>query len=1101
MNEILSGHFPQAKNDSLWEVKQDIFDRVFSQVDNIHNDPRLPAMLKNISLYLESEENATYSATKFGGISKTETYNISIKEYVKYDNDNWVFFIDMFNRVSFNKDGEATDLNLENPYSQIEKMAIGCIDGAIFIAPGGAERVIALTNDFKMKKLGISILEIKSFMDSKPISDGYKVNEFDSGVYLLDSPAPLFANDSVEYRDGDYVGLWLSFGTLIKYDLRDLNVFNIDGTKVGVIDSDVTSKSVKILKMLTNTAYGYASIIFNKKSLLNHLMKFSKRYVYESNIQNETRVCVDNILFNLTNTGILGLVYDEFEAVEEFPMFAYDETEVSVTRKRGTVIKFKYGNDYIYMMLDLEKQKMYFMSYHGRINDYFNSEFEYSVKVMNDLWVSKVNDINSENFILFTGFPNLQSNKVLDFYFDNTIESFSSLDKQFALDVNEFDGFYEETVATPSEYSYDKGTDFIHVYGNNPVALVSGLLNYESVKPASLVEQEKFELRTNAIPDIKTFIDPSSKTVYMFEPVVNANGYLNRNVSELRVLQFINNYIARWKNGEDPKDWIKEAEYGGYVWDLVLSYFSLGWTFYKEDDNTFKCIKLPTIRRSLSYAGSVAEDSLREAKSIIARAELNSEESSVDKLAKNIKDGANNILKNYKTEIEQITMGFAISIFSKMSFDANIVDPDFAVFEFKKFEGSDDMYINNAPTGQFANHAILFEDTFNNMILKTTDVYDSFMSYSESSESVYCPYLTEFNTFYRGNIVELLVSSDMSTSRAIMRNKRAGIEVYKAIKSGNSDLNIGGVIIPESEAYNLYIRISYFGIRDISGMDFNVFRFQTRIKMSERLVELLSDGLKTEMQNDWSDFDGAYEKYEELGGKATPVEIDMETGQPLYLAIKDNKLKVSLDGIIFLDAPIGTDEFDISGVMRISSRTSIMRTLNTLLYQKKNELNLYLYNTQTYVENDIYSIAVEKVEIDTSGVYSDGTADVTAVFRVDNGQAVLENSDFIYSKDETFAVTKTVNIDGFKRIEPENGEYGTIKVLIPFEIVYYTLVPTRNNEIYETAAELMLHDSAYRVKMNLPMFVSMSANEYRYVDRDEASEDGLDIWFNFTGEN
>ncbi|RLA79927.1 MAG: hypothetical protein DRG33_03215, partial [Deltaproteobacteria bacterium] len=1009
-------------------------------------------------------------------------------------------FIDIFNRAEVNSDAEITNLQIENPHAQINKFAIGCVDSAVFIAPGGAERVISISNDFKMKKLGIEVSAICDYMKTKENTDGYRVNEFDTGVYLLDSPAPLFAKDSVEYRDGDYVGLWLSFGTLLKYDLRDLNVFNIDGVKVGGIDSDISSKSVKILKMLTNTAYGYASIIFNKKNLLRHLMSFSKRYIYESNLQEESRVCVDNILFNLTNTGILGLVYDEFEAVEEFPMFAFDETTVSVVKSKGTVLKFKYQDDYIYMMLDLEAEKMYFMSYHGKIHDYYNSRFNYNIKVMNNLWVSKVSDIGAENFVLFTGFPNLEHNKVLDLYFDNTAESFSSLDKQFAVDVTEFDAFYLDAVENPASSSHDARTDFMHVYGNNPIPLVTGLLSYKELSPASIREQARYELCTNASPDIKTFIDAKERCIYMFEPVVNANGEVLESVPELKVRDFIGNYVSRWQQGDDVKEWITEAEYGGYVWDLMLKYFSNGWTFYKHSEGTYRCVKLPTVRRLSLYSGSIVTHSLMEAEAIIEDAILTGRTSMLELNAEAMKR-AKYIEQNYALEIKQTAMAFMMQIFTKMTLDTNIIDPDSPFFDFKKHLGSEDIYINGAPDGPFSNHAIIYDDTFQTIVNNIPEVYDSMMSYTSEAESFYCPYISDFRLSKTDDIIEVLVSSDIASSRSIFRNTRSGISMYKPDSNRSGSVTVGGLSVPEEEAYDTYLALSYLGIRKIKEVDFHIVRIVSKMKFSEEFIAALAPTMTSERAFDWREYPTAESQFQkETEGSSVALNLDLESGQPMYIAFIGSKLMVSLDGSNFLDAPIGGSSVELSSSLLIEDRTSFMKTLNTLLYQRKNGLSIALRETGLKVDNDIYNIGVVSINIDTEALFESGEVTVHALFVVDNGQVVLADSNFIYNEGETFSVSKTIDVSGFKRTVPDIGDFGTLKTMIPFFLEYHSLVPTKNETIFDTAGELLLHDTAYKIRMNLPMFISMPANEFYYLDRDEAAEDGVSLWVNFKGE-
>ena len=62
--------------------------------------------------------------------------------------------------------------------------------------------------------------------------------------------------------------MWLSFGTLLRYELDNLNVFNIDGTPVGVIDPVIDNNETKIVKLLSNMEEQFEQIEVRIQNLI-----------------------------------------------------------------------------------------------------------------------------------------------------------------------------------------------------------------------------------------------------------------------------------------------------------------------------------------------------------------------------------------------------------------------------------------------------------------------------------------------------------------------------------------------------------------------------------------------------------------------------------------------------------------------------------------------------------------------------------------------------------------------------------------------------------------------------------------------------------------
>ena len=1101
--DVRANHTEQLKPDGLWKIKQDAFFRIVNQVGNIHTDEAIPPMMKNISLYLDKIPGSTFLPTKFGGIYRNTKYNIAIREYVKFDDLNWVVYINTYNIPEI-KDNAVVDFNLENPFAAIDKFAVGSVDGQIMIAPSKAERVIALTDDFESKKIRINLSELRSFMNDAEVRHGYVIDQFNDNAYLIDSPSPLFGKDTVMYRDSDYVGMWISFGTLLKFDLRNLNVFNIDGTKVGAIDLGVFSPQINALKLLTNSAYGYASILFDKKSLLDKVMKYSRKYIYETNMEDETRICVDNIFETLQKKGIFGLLYEEFESVGNYPMMAYDETQVKVIKKLGTVLKFKYKNEYIYMMLDVSNNKMYFVSYAGRISDYYNKKYNYNVKIMNDLWLTKVNDINPEGFILFTGFPNLQHNKVLDIYFDSTAESFSDLDKNFTIDVNEFDGFYKDSAAHPKKNSYKRNIDLLHAYGNNPIPLVTGLISYELYKKVRQVQY--YDLNTSAEPMVSTTIDPLKKSAYLMVPSLKTNSLRSKSVSPVRISAFLTNYMARWfDHPKEVNKWVEESEAGSYLYQVIMAYFSNGWTIIKTDKDTYEVVRLNPVRLQYRYNGAIEHLCIKEAKNlqkIAAKLVDNVGVSKAkEKILKMIKDKTIELSAQIEAQIKAISMTFTQEIMEKNNQIVSVVDADTPRFEFKRFLDADNIYVNNEPTGPIMNHALLFEDTFDDIYQKMKSEYFDDMGADILPAEAYCPYIRTSSVAKSDDVTHIKVVADVSNSIEVLQNETIGLSVLGDIISHDAKITIAGTEFSIEDAYEKALKLYYYGVRTINSEELNIFQIDTVTKMSDAardayVKEFKSFSEKVSRETGLN-YDDIKEKvYAQNGIENKPITLEapeVPAGQTLYIANRENKIMVSIDGVSFMDAPLGGNGIELSARVTVNDKVRFLSMLRTMINSDVNSITYPLTYTGAHNTHDIYSVGVKDIWIHHKDVLTKGTVRVIAKLYVDNGQVVLdENHDLIYSQGDEFIIDKEVDIDGFISEDEDR-----IKILVNMSTVYYTNFPYSNFN-YDTAEELMMQDNTYKVTLGLPISLSIVKGDFIFVDKDDAQKHGVNGWFDFT---
>jgi len=1102
--DVMSRHTRQFEPDSLYELKQEAFFRILDQVNDLHADDSIAPALKNISLYLGKDESSTYSETEFAGIYRSTSASVSIKEYFKYDDSNWIVFVHVGTIPETNGDA-VVDLNIENPFASITEFAIGMADGVNIIAPRGSERVISMQSDLLTKYIKVSFSKLNAHMAEKQPTNGYKVDQFNDGVYLLDSPAPLFGKDTVEYRDSDYVGLWISFGTLLKFDLTNLNVFNIDGVKVGAVDINTKAKDINILKMATNVAYGYATILFSKEELLRQLMLFSKKYVYQTNMQDETRICVDNILETLQEKGVLGLLYEDFDVIESYPMIAYDEHEVRVIRHLGNALRFKYKNEYIYMVLDLQANKMYFMSYAGRILTYNNEKYGYNIKVKPDMMLSKVNDITPERFVLFTGFPNLQHNKVLDFYFDNTQESFSSLDKSFAIDVKEFDGFYEEHIQQPSEYSYRKRTDLIESYGNNLMPLATGMLSYRFLERRKYTNY--YALDAQSEPVFGTLIDVEDKVLYMMHPMLATQALDMKSLSPVRIREFLQNYFARYlqTGTEDTTKWVEEVEYGGYMYSFVAAFYSNGWYIVKDSSDKYKVLQTTPTKIQYRYEGDIAPLCLSKAKEIMQQVEVmieNGETSNrVNEFIRDeIANKENEISAELSARIRQIESGYYSRIMTKSTRSAYVVNPDSPRFEFNKFEGSDDIYVNNPPTGEVCNHALLYEDTLSTIFQQYRDVLAERFGLSLMSGIAVSPFIRSMNVRDVGGRLYIDVKSDVAASVPIVYSRELGLKSAFEMFGKKGVIEVGGQTFVPEDAYDVFADAVYLGEKDIDGETLSNFRVLLSLKMSKELENAYENGFinaRKEMASQFGvDYDEikqkAIEKYADTDSFGTLELPKIPAATPVFVAYSDSKIMVSIDGITYFNAPVGTNGIELTNSMWISSKRAFISSLQAIVNAGKNHGEFVLEPTDEHDKEDLFTVGVDSITIDYSNFVEQSNVSVVCKMTVDNGDIVLaDNLDILYKEGDSFVVEKTVDVDGFTRIDDD-----TVCILVNIPVEYY--VPVNKSDYqYSFAEELLNDETTYLAKLNIPVFASVKYGKYAFVDKQEAIDAGIVGWFDF----
>jgi len=431
----------------------------------------------------------------------------------------------------------------------------------------------------------------------------------------------------------------------------------------------------------------------------------------------------------------------------------------------------------------------------------------------------------------------------------------------------------------------------------------------------------------------------------------------------------------------------------------------------------------------------------------------------------------------------------------------SVVDAETPRFQFKRFLDADNIYVNNEPTGPVLNHALLFEDTFHMMQQKMKAEYFDDMGADILPSEAYCPYIRGMEVTKSLDKTHLKVNADVSNSIEVLQNETIGINILGDNISSDATISVAGATFPVDEAYEKAVKLAYFGVRTVDGEDLNIFKLTTVTRMTDAVRDAYIEEFKrfsSVMAGESGfDFDAAREEvHAQQGIVNAPITLEspeMPSGQPLYIANKDSKLVVSLDGETFMDAPLGGDGVEISGRITVSDKVRFLSMLRNMINADVNMTTYPLLYNGIHNTDDVYSVGVKDIWIDHKDVLSKGSVNVIAKLFVDNGQVVLdENHDLIYSAGDEFIIEQEVDIDGFISEDDER-----IKILVNFSAVYYTNIP--HSEIaYSTAQELMIQDDAYKITLGLPISLSLARGDYIFVDKDESQENGLTGWFDFT---
>jgi len=1049
-NPEYSGEVEKSKIEFFNKIKTDDIDTLSIVFAN-----ESPEIVRQATLFLNKARTSGFK-TAIDGIYLQQYKTMLSKEYVKYG-DNWVLFLEI---GTDRQEGlEFTEKGLSDT-----KMAIALIDGINYITFEGVGKVFIVQNKFSTAFGFIDISKVNEYMKKQTPKKPYQLDNLEESALLIDSPAQLFAKDTAFYRDGDFIGVWISFGTLVKYDVLNLNNLNIDGTQVAIVE-DTLSDAEKIKKIMENKSAGYASLIVNSEKLLNFLLKKAKQHNLDSNKMSGTKICTDDVLYNLQEKGILGITYEKVDSIKEMYLPAFDYTTASVKEIVGEAVLFIYQDEYIWMNYSEKDKEIRFLTYKGDV--YSNEDSNVKVKVYNNPTLSRVSKVNPDNFILFTGFSNLKENSVLDFYFDDSTEFFTSTNSKFAIDVNAFDDFYKQYTESFNTL-FNEEKEMFKTFGNNKYAFTTGLIHYDEIKTQNKTEY-RLEMETDF--DFKSIVDVPTKTAHINVLTMNNYGYLKSEGFDIPESNF-ETYLREYVTGEK-----QDFPVDGFTFFNVLRKYSNGWTTLKDGD---RFVTLHT-ERDIVYDfifGNFLGEAEKKAKNI---KELYDSGQDV-----NIPEAAQELYAefvSYKEKIRSFKIG---SILSENSRKVRVVSESDR-FEFVK--KSDNMYVNSVPTTEICNHAILFEDAF--VRAKTKQLIGTEFNF-------YCPYIQLFKINEEEEKFSISVISDNSSKIKSVLYPDVGLKI--AHGDINQDTPDG---IMESKYQAIF---TYYGKRKINGSFMDIFsvrhgsKYQIKTEKLEEEIDKYFQAANMDISDAKSKYKAIKEEQKELEAKIqnnilknVNVEPSLKVsaednfipfGVNGYIAFTRGKILVSVDGSEWFEPYFTDNGLRLNTSMYVVNVDAFETSLQNMVLS---DLANHLYYGKTIDDDlvDLNQVSIKRIDINKDFKHMNvlfSFADVPCVYK-----------GILYQPGELVNATVEIDkdydeIDGDKRVVFFDG-------YIEYETIYP--VSTKNN--ISNAEEILNNENCFTVKHHLPCLMKLDSEKYIFETKTEALNAGVKMFFNFKG--
>ena len=1058
---ITSPGYSNAFEDSKIEFFRKIKNKKLDAISVIYKDTS-PTVVQQAALFI-TKLNRPGHSTSLPGIVRADHYAMSAYEYIK-EGDDWIVYLNF--KVDMKQGVEFTKLN------QFIRLAVARINGVNYLAYEGSDKVFVVENGFAGSFGAINLDEFNDFMDKQKEKNPYKLSNINEAAYLADAPEQLFGDDTVYYRDGDNLGFWISFGTLIKIDSIDFNNINIDGVKVALIDTSLP-KEEQFKRMLNAKAAGYACVIFKEEDMLKYLLEKAKEYVLTNKKEGLNKVCLEDLLRNVSQKGLLGIVYQKVESLQEMYLPAFDYTTASVKEIVGKAICFIYDDEYIWMHYDKDNKEIDFMSYKGDM--YTFSDKNVSVTMAPNPTLSKVNKVNDKNFVLFTGFKNLEVNNVLDIYFDGKSEILNSKNKKYAIDVTAFDDYYKQATSSfNAEYNGKK--ELIKTYGTNKYPLITGLVHYEGAWSSK--KEPVYKLSVETFATVSSLIDVVDKKAHLNAPMIANYGYLHQGGFKAQRDNFVFFAQNLIKN-----NWSKIPS-GLFYCSIVSTLFQNGY-FTLKDGDKFVTLKA---ERDIYYSFSMFDMMQK----LFKRAEQLLEVYQKEGKKPKVDDIVSALYGEYYLQAHAQEQAQAMSLKSEVSKKIKVCS-DKERWEFHKV--SDNMYVNNKPTSEICNHAVLFEDAF----------------YRASKEIVQEPQKNFYSQYIQmGHLKEaedkfvLDVKSDLSDKSEVFIAPDMGIKLVNIPKD---------VDTIKYMKFDPKVLVKNNGIKKIKDEKYNIFLIQFGYKFKVDTAQIIKDSSNmydgSPVSPNIKDYSGLIAKAKEerdtavensssprvkksmnskLFKKKIEASIDnsfVPVGLEVMVAYKSGKILVSIGGEEFYEPYVTDNGLRLNYNMYISNIESFERELRNMM------LSDVFFNKYNAIKTEEHIVSLQQVKVKKILVNKDMSMGY-AIFTMQDIPAVVNG--ILYQPGEEIVYGFDLDID----IDYINQETGKRVVFWDIVIEYQTLYPINAKNKITNPEEITQNDNCFTVKHHIPITVALDGDNYIYEKKSQAVDDGVFMFVNFT---
>lgn len=1032
-----------------------------------------PDIVKQASLFV-SKMNQTGKDTALKGVYRTDYFTLYAHEYIKEGSD-WILYLNF--KVDMKEGIEFTKM------SPLMRFAVASVNGTNYLAYEGSKKVFVVSEGFAGSFGYINLTELNDFMSKKPEKSPYKLSNISEEAYLADAPAQLFGNDTTYYRDGENFGFWMSFGTLVKFDEINFNNINIDGTPVALVDISYGTEA-KFKKMLNAKSAGYACVLFNEESMLAYLLKQAKEYILGAKKEDLNKVCVEDLLKNVSQKGILGIVYEQVETFQEMYLPAFDYTSASVKDIVGPALCFIYDDEYIWMHYDKENKEIDFMSYKGDV--FTKSDSNVSVTVRPSPTLSKVNKVNDNNFVLFTGFKNLEENNVLDIYFDGGSQILKSRNSKYAIDIEAFDDYYAKAVQSFNA-NFNSPKELVKTYGTNKYAFITGLIHYS---PVMINDALEYELSVNTLPSIGSVIDAVDKKAHLNAVMLSHYGMLDVNkMFKAPLGNFIAfaQYLVKQITGKGPKPPKNANNPEMFLFFSNMNLFRNGY-FTLKDNSEDKYVTLMAQRDVYTDFSMMdfSSEIIKIMKNMIKADISMHKEPDVEEIA----DAA---LAKYEEFARALVQMQAYSVKSEMTKKVKVCSTkERWVFD----KVSDNMYVNNKPVDEICNHAILFEDAFQRTLKKYFDTVPEHGFISE--------YITAGKFFSDEHGYYIDAKEDLSS--------KGKVYLY-------NDLGMIAANMPPNLENNKYFKVTpkiivrYNSKRNINGEDYDMFTFKAGYELEinvaymEESAKKYSDGepvgdnikqykgqLEAAQEQKAEDMNrsvrkGLIGKMKDAENKAS-LEIGVDkkfipVGLESSIAYKQGKILTTIGGDEFYEPYMTDNGLRLNLNMYIKDVDVFETAIRNMILSDVFE-NIY---DGMYIDKDIIDlqqIKVHKIAVDKSmnmGIIEFEFADIAAVI-----------NDELYQKGEPVVYTFDLDVD----VDYIDDKTNKRVVFWDINIQYKTIYPIDAKRVVTNAEEILNNPNCFTVNHHIPVTIGIDNDSYIYDKKSQAIADNYFAFVNFT---